>query len=119
MQCRPDAAAAPVAEHDDVPDLEALHREFQRGGGAVTGAVRLVGRYQVGDVADNEDLARCGVEDGFRRRAGIAAGDHHDLGLLPLLGKRAVARMLPRIAVALERAVAIQQCFRKIGHRVQ
>ena len=40
MQRRPDAVATPVAEHDDVPDLQALHGELQRGGGA------MVGEYQ-------------------------------------------------------------------------
>ena len=101
VQCCANTAAAPVTEHDDVPDLEALHGELERGRGAVVGAVRLIGRHQVGDIADDENLARRGIENGFRRRPGIAAGDDHDLWRLPVLGERAVTAVFPDIPAVL------------------
>ena len=115
MQGGPNAAAAPVAEHHDVPDLEALHRELERGGGGLVATVRIVGRDQVGDVADDEDLARRGVEDGLRRRPRIAAGNDHDLGRLPVLGERTVARALGLVSVVPEGAVAVEKRAREIA----
>ncbi len=58
-----------MAKHDDVLDLEALHREFQRSGGRVMLAVRRVGRHKIGDVADDEEFARSGIEYGLGRGA--------------------------------------------------
>jgi hypothetical protein len=52
-----------MAEHDDVPDAEYLHREFERSEHAVTDAVGHERRHQIGDVTDDEQLARMGIED--------------------------------------------------------
>ena len=66
-----------MAEHNDVLDLEHLHREFERREHAVAGAVRRVGGNQVGDVTHHEQLTWMAVEDDFRRDARIAAADDH------------------------------------------
>jgi hypothetical protein len=58
--------AAAMPEHHDILDPQALDREFKRRQGGVIVSVRLVGRYQVGDVADNENLARQRVEGPLR-----------------------------------------------------
>jgi hypothetical protein len=42
-------------------------------------AVRAVGRHQIGDVAQHEDLARHGVEDGLRRGPALV-----NVNLMPL-----------------------------------
>jgi hypothetical protein len=42
-----------------------VDRIFQRGRNAVGVLVGLVHRYEVGDVAHHEQLARAGVEDHF------------------------------------------------------
>ena len=99
-----------------MPDLEAPHRELERGGGGGAGAVRLAGRHEVGDVADDEHRARPRVEDGLRGRARIAAGDDHDLRRLAVLGERAVAGALGRVAAAPEGAVAVEQRSGEVGH---
>ena len=117
MQRCANAAAAPVTEHDDVPNPQALHGELQSGRGTLVSTVRLIGRHQVGDIADDEELTWQRIENRFGRRPGIAAGDDHDLGRLPVLRERAVTSLLPGIAVILERAIAIQEESREVGHR--
>ena len=67
------AAAQPphaVAHDHDLVDLELGHREFERGRDAVTAAAGLERRGEVGDVADDEHLARVGVEDHAPDRPG-------------------------------------------------
>jgi hypothetical protein len=57
-QRRRAAAAKAVAHHHQLLDLELGDREFERRRDAVPAAVRLEGRDEVGDVADDEHLAR-------------------------------------------------------------
>ena len=66
---RLDATALGVTEHDDVLHAQHLHAEFQRRRYAVRGAVRRVGRDDVGDVADDEQFAGSRIEDHLRRHA--------------------------------------------------
>ena len=68
-----------MAKHDDVFDLEHPRREFQCGRNAVIGAVRRIGRNEIGDIAHDEYLARRRVKDHLGRDAGIAAADDHHL----------------------------------------
>ena len=56
--------------------------------------VGLVGRHEIGDVAQHEQLAGPSVEDHLRRDAGIAAAHDHRRRPLPLLGERAETLML-------------------------
>ncbi len=110
------AAALGVPEHDDVFDAQDLHAELQRGGDAVCGAVRRIGRNEVGDVADDEQFARLGVEDHLRRYPRVAAADHHHLRRLPAFRQFAVARLLGRQALGREGPVAGNQPFGKRSH---
>ena len=66
-----------VAHDHDFRNFELRNREFQRGGHAVTAAVSLERRHEIGDVPDHEDLARIGVENGRRVGPAVAAGDDH------------------------------------------
>ena len=99
-----------------VRDRIADRSEFQRGGSGVIGAVGFIGRYQVGDIAHHKDISRLGAENGLRRCSGIAAGNDHDFGALPALGKRAVTSALPGKPVVLERTIAVQKRSGEIGH---
>ena len=94
-----------MAHDHDVLHLQALHGEFKRGGRRMVLAVGRIGRHQIGDVAHDKQFARPGVEDRLRRRARIAAGDHHRFRRLPLARKIAVAIAFGNIATAHEAAV--------------
>ena len=72
-QRRRAAAARAVAHDDDLFDLELGHREFQRRRNAVVPAAGLERRGEVGDVADDEDLARVGIEDDRRLDPAVAS----------------------------------------------
>lgn len=62
-----DAAAVRVAENDDIFDLQMIDGILNGGGSAVTAAqIMLVGRNDVGNIADNEKVARFGAEN-YRR----------------------------------------------------
>jgi hypothetical protein len=98
-----------MAEHDNVRDLEHLHGEFKRREYAVAGAVRRIGRHQVGDVAHHEQLARMGIEDHLRRDAGIATADDHDGGRLSALGELAKTVALDRHASGEKIAIAVDE----------
>ena len=53
-------------------------------------AVRFIGGHQVGNVSDDEQLARIGLgEDGWIHPA-VGAGDHHDFGFLSFLHQEPV-----------------------------
>ena len=72
-------AAMGMAKHDDVSDVEVTHRIFDGRAGAMTMAVRFIGGHQVGDVADDEQLAWLGPGDDGRVHPDVGAGDDHDL----------------------------------------
>jgi hypothetical protein len=91
-----DAAATGVPEHDDMFDAQRLDREFQRRGNRALCAVGRIGRHEIGDVPDHEQLAGSGVENDLRRYAAVAAADHHGFRLLPLIGQFAKAVLLGR-----------------------
>ena len=65
-----DAAAAVVAHHHDVLDLDHVDGELQHG--EVVGVLR---RGQVGDVAVDEQLARIEVDDLVGRHPAVGAAD--------------------------------------------
>ena len=83
------------------PHLEMQNRVFQRRAGAVKMAVALVGRYQVGDVADDEQIVGIGLKHDRRIDSGIRTGEDRHLGLLALIHKRLVCG-----ALILEAAIA-------------
>ena len=111
-----DAAALGMAEHHDVLDAQDLHRVFQRRRDAMGAAVRLEHRHQIGDVAHHEEFAGAGVEDHFRRDAGIAAADHHHGGGLAALGKFPVAGLFGRKPLRGKGPVAVEQMLREGCH---
>ena len=79
-------------------------RVFQRGADAVVMAVRFVGRNEVGDVADDEQVAGGGVEQQDGVHAGVAARDDQRVGILSgaQVFVDVVFRAIPRFLEALE-----------------
>ena len=77
-------------------------------------AVVSIGRDEIGDVADDEDLARADVENLGGIDPAVGTGDDHDLGALAL-GQLAPALALGDIFPCAEAPVAVQE-IRKIGH---
>jgi len=76
LQQRANAAAMRMSQHDKMLDIQLAHAEFQRGAGAVIMALVFCGRNKVGDVADDEQVARRAIQNQSRIDARIAAGDH-------------------------------------------
>src|SRR5690606_29696326 len=110
-----DAAAATMAHDDYVLHPEALHRKFESGGCRVELAIRFIGWNEVGDVAQHEQLARAGVEHGFRGRARIAAGDDHCFRCLPLSRQRAVVLAFGDVTACDELVIAGEEMWRQEG----
>ncbi|MCY1558350.1 hypothetical protein D9M68_952760 [compost metagenome] len=79
-------------------------------------AIGLVGRHQVGDVAQHEEFARAGIEDHFGRRTAVAAGNDQRGRLLAGFGQVTNALLLPGVASGHEIGVAIEQVLRKAVH---
>ena len=111
-----DAAAAGVAHDDEMLDAQVEHGELDRRADAVELAARLVGRHQVGDVADDEQLARHGAEDRFGVDAAVAARDDHRLGRLPVGGQLLVLLGLGQEVPVVEAAEAVGEFFGKAAH---
>jgi hypothetical protein len=82
----------------------------------VIAASGLVGRHEVGDVADHEQLARHGREDRFGIDAAVAAGNDHDFGILPIGGKLLVVVGVGNEVAVLKTAKTIGQNFGKARH---
>ena len=99
-------------------DAQVEHGELDRRADAVELAARLVGRHQVGDVADDEQLARHGAEDRFRVDAAVAAGDDHRFGRLPVGGQLLVFLRLGQEVPVMKAAEAIGEFFGEAAHGV-
>ena len=82
-----DPAAVGVAHDDYAFDAQNLDPELQGRRNPVQLAVRFIGRNQIGDVADDEQLARLGVEDQGRIGAAVGTGDDQGVRLLALFGQ--------------------------------
>ena len=107
------AAAHGVAHDDDMGDLQHLHRIFERRRCAMALPVGLVGRNQIGDIAQDEDFARVGVKDHLRRDARIAAADEQNFRALAAVGEFAIAILLAPEAAAQKDLVALNQASRQ------
>ena len=94
-------------------DAEHLHRELQGREHAVADAVPRERRHEIGDVADDEQLARMGIEDDLRRHPGIAAADDHDVRRLAAPRELMEAVTLGRHAPDEEIAVTLDETERK------
>src|SRR5690606_2738026 len=79
VQRRADAAAAVVADHQDMFDLEHVDRELDH-----RQAVEVGVHHHVGDVAVDEHLARVDVDDLVGRHARVGAADPQVPGRLDL-----------------------------------
>src|SRR5439155_15579870 len=76
-------------------------------------AVRRIGRDQIGDIAYDEDLARPRIEDRLGRGARIAAGDHHDGGVLLALAEAAIAFSFRSVPSGAKTGITIEKPLRK------
>src|SRR3954467_2686183 len=75
--------------------------------------IRRIGRDQVRDIANHEQLARPCVEDHLGRDARVGAADHHNFRRLSALGEFAIAGLLQRQPPGEEVAVALDQALRE------
>jgi hypothetical protein len=108
-----------MAHDHDAPDIEHLDPELQRGRDAVQEAVGLIGRDQIGDVADDEQLAGGGVEDQGRVGTAVRTGDDEGVGLLTVRGERLVLGLgLGPVAVAKAVITGEQGGTGMLGHGV-
>src|SRR5580700_995769 len=109
VQERFDAAAHGVAEHDDLADRKRPHRELDGRADPVRLVVGAVRRGDVGDVADDEQLARPGVEHHLRVGAAVRAGDDQRAGTLAEAAQRFEAFALGLPGTGTEAAIAFDQ----------
>ena len=79
-------------------------------------AARLERRNEVGHVAHDEQLARHGIEDGFRIDAAVAARDQHDVGVLAVGRQFLVVIGVGREDAMLEAAVAVGKSVWEKSH---
>lgn len=80
IQSRRNAATLPVPQHQDRLDLKVHHGKFDRRADAVKAGRLLERRREVGDIADDEDSPRPGVEDRGRIDAAVGARDNQCSG---------------------------------------
>ena len=114
-----DTAAAGMAHDHDAPDIEHLDPELQRRRDAVQEAVGFIRGDQIGDVADDEQLARGGVEDQGRVSAAVGTGDHKGVGPLTVGGERLILGLrLGPVAVAKAVITGKQGGTGMLGHGV-
>src|SRR5262249_15549161 len=106
-----------MPEHDRVYDLEAAAADSERCRHTVSVPVRGVRRNDIRNVTDNEKPAGPSVKNDFRRHAGVATADDHDLRGLPAFGKTPVAVLLVTEPTDEKGAISIDQLLRKCHWR--
>ena len=104
-------AAMRMPQHDQARHFQRQHGKLDGGAGAVIFALRLVGRHQIGDVPQNEQRARLGVEDRRHVDARVATGDHHRRRRLAELGQLLVAAAVLCMLVAPEAEMTLDSAF--------
>jgi hypothetical protein len=107
-QGRLDAAAPLMAHDDDLRHLQLGDGEFERRRDAMAAAIGFKGRDQVGDIADDEDLAGIGVENGRWVGAAVATGDDHGPRRLAF-GQFPPAALFRLVAVGAKAAIAFEE----------
>jgi hypothetical protein len=109
------SAGAPTAHcmphHDDLSDLESLHREFDCGANPVRLIVRSVGRHKIGDIADDEELARSRIKHHLRIGPAVRTADHQRARLLSEFTQRIEAGALVAPSAGAKAAVAGDEIF--------
>src|SRR5262245_30201125 len=106
-----------MPEHDNVSDLEGTDAEFERCRHTVSVPVRRVRRHDIRHVTDNEKLAGPRVKNDFRRHAGGATADDHDLRGLPAFGKTHLAALRVTEPTDDEGGIPTDQVLRKCHWR--
>ncbi len=94
-------------------DLQRGDGELERRGYAVGLSIGLVGRHDVGHVADDEQFAGTGIENHLRRHARVGAADHQHFGRLSGFGEFAVTILFVTQTAIGEFAVAFDQAVRE------
>ena len=82
------AAAVSVPQNQDIFYLQVLDGVFNGGGGSVAvGKIAVISRNQVGNIANDKDVAGTGIQNNGRINAGIAACNDERMRCLPFFGK--------------------------------
>ena len=113
---RLDAAAMSMTEHHQVLHAEAQYREFQCRAGAVKGAFLFHGRNQIGDIADDEQVARVRLKQYRRIDAGIGTRHHRHLRVLAAGDQVLDQRPALLIGPIAELPVTLEQFVDSSGH---
>ena len=71
-----------MPHHHDMLYLQHVDRIFEGGADAVQAVIRLIGRHEIGNVTDDEQLARRGIENVRRLGPAVSAGNQHDARIL-------------------------------------
>ena len=100
-----------MPHHDDLRDLECSHRKFDCSANSVRLVVRSIGRYEIGDVADNEKLAGRRIKHHLRIGTAIRTADYECARLLSEFAQRVKARALVAPSAGAKTAVAGDQVF--------
>src|SRR5690606_34247498 len=106
-----DAAAPSVPENHNVLHLQALNGKFESRRGRMVLSVRLIGRNEICDIANDKQFARAAIEDGFRCRARIAAGNDHCFRRLSVFRESAIAVAFGGIPTLHELAIAGEESW--------
>ena len=81
-------AAVSVPQNQDIFYLQVLDGVFNGGGGSVAvGKIAVISRNQVGNIANDKDVAGAGIQNNGRINAGIAARNDERMRCLPFFGK--------------------------------
>src|SRR5215471_19673193 len=108
LSMRHHPSTARMAEHDDVRHFQHQCRIFNGRARAVIAALRLIGRYKIGDVAQDEQSTWLGIKDCGNVDASVTTSNHHRGRRLPKLGELQVAPLFGRVPVAQETPMSLQ-----------
>src|SRR5215831_7880028 len=108
LSMRHHPSTARMAEHDDVRHFKHQCRILDGRTRAVIKALGLVGRYKIGDIAQDEQSTWLGIKDCGNVDASITTSNHHRGRRLPQFGELQVAPLLGRVPVAQEPPMSLQ-----------
>ena len=97
-----DGAAVAVATDDDALHMEAEHREFDGGGGAVQAMRAVVRRHKRAHVAHQKQLAGRGAGEQIGHQAGVGTADEQRLGVLAFAHQILEALLVAREIIGME-----------------
>src|SRR5665647_964663 len=108
-----DPAALRMSQHDDVLYRQNAHAKFKRRTSAVIMALVFRGRHQIGDVADDKQIARGAIEYQGRIDARIATAHHQRRGRLAKLHEIVKLRIVILERVCAEALESLDEFFRR------